>query len=272
VNAMKVAKHLQITAVCGLIVFALASAIPSQHVTADQPGAGMSCSAPRNEEERWQCAVSERRILDATVFLRFTLHCGHNGDRSQVALVPSHATIIDSRTLLTHDHYYPLSDPHCNVVALEVAKVSGEMLGEIEDAAALEALARQLRPNPAGNGAQIRMIRFQTPLFTHVPQLTFEATNRLTSHAAFEYTGELAEINWESFPKATRVQWVRPVALERRGSALGLVVDQAVEIGASGGGVFRITPDGISHVGNIWGTWKDDNTSIVALNQAVAPW
>ncbi len=271
-DAMKVVKCMQITALCGLFAFAVASASPSQQVAAEQPGSGLTCSAPRNEVERRQCAALERRILDATVFLRFTLHCGHNGDRSQVALVPSHATIMDNRTLLTHDHYYPLSDPNCDVVALEVAKVSGELLTEIEDAATLEALARQLRPDPAGSGNQIRVVRFRTLLFTPAPELAFETTNRAASNATFQYSGELAEINWESFPRATRVEWVRPVALERRGSALGLVVDQAVEIGASGGGVFSITSEGITHVGNIWGTWKDDNTSIVALNQAGVLW
>ena len=261
-------------AVQGLLVLAVAggASVHGQAPTAQGQLGSISCSAPQDSSEIDKCAAMEDRILDATVFVRFTLHCGHNGDRSQVALVPSHATIMDSHTLLTHDHYYPLSDPNCDVVALEVAKASGEMLAEIEDVATLEALTRQLRPDPAGTGAQIRVVRFQTPLFTHVPQLTFEATNRPASHAAFEYTGELAEINWESFPRATRVEWVRPVALERRGSALGLVVNKSIEIGASGGGVFRITPNGIVHVGNIWGTWHDDDTSIIALNQAAAFW
>jgi hypothetical protein len=47
-----------------------------------------------------------------------------------------------------------------------------------------------------------------------------------------------------------------------------LVVDRSIEIGASGGGLFRITPVGLVHVGNTWGTWRDDGLSIVALNQA----
>jgi hypothetical protein len=167
---------------------------------------------------------------------------------------------------LTHDHFYPLSDPACVVTALEVATTGGEMLAEIEDAAVLADVAQQLRPDPTGSGNQTRVARFPASLFTPVPDLTFETVDRTAARAAFAYTGELAEINWESYPQATRVQWVRPVALERRGPALGLVVDRAVEVGASGGGVFRITPAGLAHVGNIWGTWHDDDTSIVALN------
>lgn len=266
-DTMKVVKRLQITAVCGLIAFALASAVSRQQAAAEPSGLALVCSTPRDETERERCLMFERQVLNATIFLRFTLRCGHNGDRSQVALVPSHATIVDSRTLLTHDHFYPLNDPACIVTALEVMTAAGNMLAEIEDVATLEDLARQLRPDLTGNSMQIRVVHFQTPLFAPVPHLTFEAIHRPASNAAFEYSGELAQINWESFPFATRVQWVRPIALEQRGDAFGLIVDGAVAIGASGGGVFRVTPVGIVHVGNIWGTWRYDNTSIVALNR-----
>jgi len=253
--------------VLGMLVLVRASAIQLPRVAAEQPAAGLSCRAPRDAAERVQCAGLERRILAATIFLRFTLHCGHNGDRSQVALIPSHATILDSRTLLTHNHFYPLADPDCAAVALELAQATGARLAVIEDAATLTGLVAQLRPNPVGSSNQTRLVHFPMPLFTPAPALTFEAIDRAASRAIFGYSGELAEINWEAFPNATRVQWVRPVALERRGDALGLVVDQAVEIGASGGGLFRVTPAGLVHVGNIWGTWREDDTSIIALNQ-----
>ena len=249
----------------GMIAFVLAGAAQPE-VAAGAPVA-LRCSAPGNAAERMQCADLERKALDATVFLRFTLHCGPANNRSSVALVPSHATIVDSRTLLTHDHFYPLSDPACVVTALELATARGVVLAEIADAAILADVAGQLQPDRGGNSRQTRLARFGAPLFTPVPDLSFEMVDRTGSRTAFADTGELAEINWESYPQATRVQWARPVALERRGDALGLVVDRAAEVGASGGGVFRITPTGIAHVGNIWGTWHDDDTSIVALNQ-----
>jgi hypothetical protein len=263
VDTIEVVRRLRITVVCGVIAFALASAVPSQRATTERPVVTLSCSAPRDEEERLRCAALERQILDATVFIRFTLYCG---DGSHVALIPSHATIVDSRTLLTHDHYYPLSDPTCVVASLEVETASGKRLAQIEEKAALDDLAQQLRPGSSGS-SQTRSVRFPTPLFTPVPTLAFEVTDRASSPATFVYSGELAEINWESFPKATRVQWVRPIALERRGKALGILVDTPIEIGASGGGVFRVTPGGLVHVGNVWGPWQEDGTSIVALNQ-----
>ena len=224
----------------GMIAFALAGAV-QQEVAAKAPVA-LRCSAPGSVAERMQCADWERKVLDATVFLRFTLHCGPAGDRSSVALVPSHATIVDSRTLLTHDHFYPLSDPACVVTTLELATARGVMLAEIADATILADVTEQLRPDRGGNSRQTRLARFPVPFFTPVPGLTFETMDRTAAPVTFADTGELAEINWESYPQATRVQWVRPVALERRGPALGLVVDRAVEVGASGGGVFRVTP------------------------------
>lgn len=248
----------------GLIAFALAGAA-QQEVAAGAPVA-LRCSAPGSAAEQMQCADLERKVLDATVFLRFTLHCGPAGNRSAVALVPSHATIVDSRTLLTHDHFYPLSDPACVVAALELATARGVMLAEIADATILADVTEQLRPDRGDTSQQTRLARFPASLFTPVPDLTFETVDRTAARATFADTGELAEINWESYPQATRVQWARPVALERRGPALGLVVDRAVEVGASGGGVFRVTSAGLAHVGNIWGTWHDDDTSIVALN------
>jgi hypothetical protein len=228
------------------------------------------CSAPRNDFERSQCAAIERQILDATVFLRFTLHCGRNGDRSQVALVPSHATAMDGQTLLTHDHYLPLSDPSCDASSLEVSTARGALIAEITDATVLAELARQLRPGPAGSSCQTRVVRFPDPLFAGVLPLSFEQIHVAISSSEPEQWGELAEIDWVPFPNTTKVHWVRSLRIERRGAALGLVVDRAVEVGASGGGVFRVTPGGLVHVGNIWGTWQDDDTSIVALNQAAA--
>ena len=78
--------------------------------------------------------------------------------------------------------------------------------------------------------------------------------------------GELAEINWSSYPRRTFVQWVQPSVVEQRGQALGLIVQKAVKVGASGGGVFRIAGGQIHHIGNVWATRQQDGASVVALN------
>jgi hypothetical protein len=70
-------------------------------------------------------------------------------------------------------------------------------------------------------------------------------------------------IIWE-----TRIQWVRPLYTEVQAQAFGLVLDQAVYHGASGGGVFRYAAGQVVHIGNVWGTWEEDHRSLVALNRA----
>lgn len=241
---------------------------PGRALTAvgETAAAPTSCSAPRDDEELRLCAAWERRILDATVLLDFTIRCGDKG----VPHVPSHATVVDERTLLTHDHFDPLADPQCIVASLEIANARGERRPLITDATLLENLAQQLCHNDVGHSHQTRLLRFPAPLFTPVPDLGFERFDDPPKHDAIMTWGEVAEVDWRWLPGTTRVQWVKPLWIEQRGAALGLVVDRAVEVGASGGGVFRVTPGGLVHVGNIWGTWRDDDTSIVALNQAAA--
>ncbi|MCU0503219.1 MAG: hypothetical protein MUC51_15965 [Anaerolineae bacterium] len=229
----------------------------------------ISCGVPRDAEEAERCADWQRQIMEATVFLRFSLRCGWKGDRSGSALVASHATIVDSRTLLTHDHFDSLVDPNCTVVALEVAGARNGLYFEIEDVALLGDLVEQMRQDATGSHRQAQLVAFPTSLFASTTPVEFASFEDPLTEETLAGWGELAEVNWAWFRGSTRVQWVHPLRVEERGEALGLVVDRAVEIGASGGGVFRITPEGIAHVGNVWGTWKEDDTSIVALNQGI---
>jgi hypothetical protein len=246
----------------------LAGSGPSRALTTGNAPAALlvSCSAPRDNEELRQCAAWERRILDATVLLDFTIRCGDKG----MPHVPSHATVVDDHTLLTHDHFDPLADPQCTVGSLEIASARGHRYPLITDAVLLEQLAQHLRPNATGSNYQARLLRFPSSLFRSVPDLRLETFDDLARVDALALWGEVADVDWRWLPGTTRVQWVRPLRIEQRGAALGLVVDRAVEVGASGGGVFRVTPGGLVHVGNIWGTWHDDDTSIIALNRAAA--
>ena len=97
-----------------------------------QAQAPVLCSAPATAEEAARCDALEQQVLDATVFLRFTMRCGPHGNRSGRALVASHATVVDNRTLLTHDHFSRLADPDCDAGSLEVIAARGGLLAEIE--------------------------------------------------------------------------------------------------------------------------------------------
>ncbi|MCU0504003.1 MAG: hypothetical protein MUC51_19980 [Anaerolineae bacterium] len=257
----------------GLSLLLMAWILTSSGAVRAEPGANqwatdaISCGMPRDAEEAEQCAGWERRILDATVYLRLRLRCGEQSDLPESEVVISHATILDNETLLTHDHYDILVDPDCQTVALQATSANG-LYFATNDHALLEDLAVQLRSEPDDTHYQARLVRFPTPLFTPSAALTFETFTSLPSRRTLSNWGELAEVNWDKSLGTTRVQWTHPLHAGTQGSALGLVLEKPVGFGASGGGVFRITPDGVTHVGNIWGTWQEDGTSIVALNPA----
>jgi len=229
----------------------------------------ISCRAPGTPEQQMNCAALEGQVLDATVFVRFTMHCGQDGHRSGRALVTSHATVIDSRTLLTHDHFARLNDPNCDARSLEIIGARAGLLAEIVDPTPLDDLVRQLRPGRNDEGTQARTVTFPTELFAPSPALVFERFDSLPDEEVLAGWGELAQVNWHPYPRQTYVQWVKPTATEMRGDAYGLIVGKQVEIGASGGGVFRVAAGRLYHVGNVWATWQDNDASLVALNQLV---
>jgi hypothetical protein len=227
----------------------------------------LSCSRPHDDTEGRLCADLERRILDATVYLRFTLRCGRQSRQPESEVATSHATILDDRTLLTHDHF-DAPDADCTVVALQVVNAHSNLHFATNDPALLGDMAPQLRSDPARPRRQALLVRFPMPLFTQPTDLGFESFTRPPPQRVLTGWGEVAEVNWEKSRGSVRVQWVRPLYAGVQGAALGLVLGRAVGLGTSGGGVFRVTPSGgIVHVGNVWGTWQDDGTSIVALNQ-----
>jgi hypothetical protein len=235
----------------------------------------VSCNAARDADEVERCAGWQRQIMDATVFLRFALRHSWENDRREVELITSHATILSSTTLLTHDHYDSLFDPDCTVASLDVvgARTSLNLVAEdADDAEVLDYLVGQLRPDPAGSRYQTRLLRFPMPLFTPPTGISFGSFTSAPSSRTLSGWGELAEVNWTKSQGNARVQWVRPLYSGIQGTTLALVAGKAVAYGASGGGVFRVTPSGIEHLGNVWGTWKDDDTSIIALNQAAVFW
>ena len=87
------------------------------------------------------------------------------------------------------------------------------------------------------------------------------------------YTGwsTVAEINWRGRPGTTYVQWARVIGLSTRGDVPVLELADDILEGASGGGVWAATADGVLHVGNSWLRRVDSNGSVAALNPAWQP-
>lgn len=230
-----------------------------------QTASSFSCSAPADAAERTHCAALEKEVLDATIYMLFRLSCGQHGADSGQSLVMSHATVVDERTVLTHNHYGWLDKSQCVLTALHVFASRGEQLAQIKDPAQLDDLVSQLRPNLDGSRGQALTVTFPESLF--VPsRIVIERFASQPGDDALTGWGELAEINWRTYPRETYVQWVNPATIELREQALGLVVQKAVQVGASGGGVFRIVNGQIHHIGNVWATRQQNDTSIVALN------
>ncbi len=224
-----------------------------------------SCRAPADEQMAALCAALERQILDTTVYFRFTLDCPASG-RSSISR--RRATVMDEQTVLTHDHYTDFDEPGCAIAAMEVFTGRGKSLTKYRDPAQLDDMLRRLRRDGDGSRTQARKVAFPLPLFADLTPAVFESFASLPVDIALADWGEVAEINGEPFPWETRIQWVRPLSTEAQGQALGLVLDQAVYHGASGGGVYRYTAGQLVHIGNVWGTWEEDHRSLVALNRA----
>ncbi len=236
--------------------------LPGAPVRAAAP---VTCRAPADEAARKYCAELEEQVLDATVFLCFRVACGNRAGQGQT-VVHSHATVVDERTVLTHDHYGWTNNPQCRLVALVVYSGRGARLTEYEDPETLDAVVAGLRPDPAGSHYQSRTLTFPEPLFG-VANVTYDRVDGEPAADVLAGWGELAEVNWTSYPQQTYVQWVKPSKVEVRGEALALFVQKPVKVGASGGGVFRVVDGRLHHVGNVWATRLQEGTSVVALNQ-----
>lgn len=252
-----------------ILLLGAAILIPCTASASAQAISPLSCSAPASEAERAQCAALEAQILDATVLIYLTMSCGQHGAGSGQTLVVSHGAIVDSRTVLTHDHYSALDRSACTLAGLDVYSGHGERLAAIADPAQLDDLARQLRPDPNDSSDQARTLILPAPVLT-APALVIERYDGQPDAATLTGWGELAQIDWQTYPRRTYVQWVKPVTVEQRGRALALIVAKTVKLGASGGGVYRIEDGRIRHIGNVWATRLTEDSSVVALNQTGA--
>jgi hypothetical protein len=242
-----------------------AGSLQSQGQTPLGTSPAFSCRAPADEQMAAFCAALERQILDTTVHFRFTLDCPAS---REVFYLSSRATVMDERTVLTHDHFTDFDEPGCAIVALEIFTGRGKSLAKFRDPAGLDEMLRRLRRDGDGSRFQARKVAFILPLFAELHTASFESFASLPADNVLTDWGEVAEINGEPFPWETRIQWVQPLYTEAQGQALGLVLDQAVYHGASGGGVYRYVAGRLVHIGNVWGTWEEDHRSLVALNRA----
>jgi hypothetical protein len=221
---------------------------PTTGATPAPTAVGPSCAAPTPEMAS-DCEEVAQRILAATVRLEFHGPSGGIG----------HATIIGGRYLVTHNHY-PITAAALNnggegvVTAISVFKANGEII-------LLKAPLSYFKI--VGEEAETLVLDFF--LYSGVgffDSLGVPSADWGDGDFSLPQPGsEVAQINWDG--STTRVDWVRVIAIHNDGGNSTLELDNFVEQGASGGGVFY---NGV-HVGNNWSRQTERLTSGEILRQ-----
>ncbi len=225
----------------------------------------ISCSEPRPEMATI-CALREAYYLERTVRLELWHMIDQDGTRGECVDV-SHATVLDGRYLVTHNHFpVPLTQlldaPGDYAIRASVYRTNGEIvLKDVPPTAFNLVLADE----------QTAVLDF----FEYAGQGLFEAVGVPSAMFAsgetirFAVDAELAQVDWDG--ETAHIDWVHLRQIVRDDGPPCLVIDNFVGHGASGGGVFW---NGY-HVGNNWtrvteldsreGTVFDQFT-VVALN------
>jgi hypothetical protein len=180
----------------------------------------------------------------------------------------SHGTILDDRTLLTHHHYLILEDASCTLRAAVFYNSAGHVIKTISDPAHLAKIEGQLRSQGEACHGEFCILALAEPSFTSPRGIHFACPECEWLAEDIAYLPEVAVINWEGYPGSTYVQWTRLEGFSTRSDVPVLEVTAGILKGASGGGAWIVTADGMTHIGNSWRRAVDGSGSVVALNPA----
>lgn len=215
----------------------IATADPATTAGSHEPvmveATGPSCANPTPETASG-CELEAQRILASTVRLEFHGPSGGIG----------HATVVGGRYLITHNHY-PATAATLNnggeglVTAVSVFKANGDVI-------LLKAplsYFKVVKEEP-----EMLVLDFQ--VYSGVgffDSLGVPSIDLGDAGFALPQPGsEVAQINWDG--SIARVDWTRVTAIHTDSGNTTIEVDNFVEQGASGGGVFF---NGV-HIGNNW--------------------
>lgn len=231
-----------------------------------------SCRAPLP----WQighCREMEQTILAATVRIAFHGHLdienGYEVQRVQSTI--SHATVVDGRYLITHNHFgIPLSQVQ---IYNQYANggLTGVSLYRLDGTSLLDHAPLDVFSVVSERGETVLLD------FGSVKGQGFFAHAGVTSAPLAGSEGarpvpgaEVAQIDWDR-QGHTRVVWANIERISNDDDLPHIIVDHFIEHGASGGGVFF---EG-RHIGNNWGRIVSANKtaagheSIIALNNSL---
>ena len=230
--------------------------------------ASISCINPTSKEESATCANMEAQILAVTI--RIELHTWATfGGHHKTITTKSHATILEGKYLVTHNHYkYSLTE-------------QVEEYGEVKGYTGISlrtTRGRLLIENAPLNSFSIVYEDPATLVFAFEDENgngLFESSNLLSGQFAdlndipLAAGVELAQIDWDG--ETAHVDWVMVDNLNLTDDVPQLQVNNFPKKGCSGGGVFW---NGI-HIGNNWAKNIEEDQatdeitrrySIIALN------
>jgi hypothetical protein len=257
-----------------LVVLAAAGLLSPNVDVRTRPGVvkplQIECATPADGGQQEVCAAYERAILDSTVLVHVISRCRERPE-GMYWWFDSHATILNDHTLQTHNHYRILGDERCELDAVILYTAEGKGIAWIVDAVKLAEVRRQLDPRQNTCVRQTCTLILDRPYFAPAQSanLAYLEHNALADQIAG--WPAVAEVSWHGRPGTTYVQWVRVSGLSTRGDVPVLELADAILEGASGGGVWTTTAEGVLQLGNIWLTRTDGSGSVAALNPASQP-
>jgi hypothetical protein len=227
--------------------------------------APIDCSAPRDVAQKAACADYERMILDATIQLQMIARCSERPEAAYWQF-DSHATVLNEHTLLTHDHYRILTDRRCELAAFRLYTAEGKSIGGVTDEARLADVVSQLGTERNNCRLETCTLVLDWIRFTSVQTLRLAHTDSTKLADQVGQWPAIAQVNWQGILGSTSVQWTRPRGSRTREGVPVLEVADDILAGASGGGAFMPTAEGLAYIGNSWSTRVDGLGSEIALN------
>jgi hypothetical protein len=236
--------------------------------------AGRSCANPAAAMAA-PCQAMEEEILASTVrLLMFTPIMHVEGEGYRIVNSMGHATVMDGRYLVTHNHYDETilsmlleGDPD-NLITVNIYNSDGEIISQVP-----------------GQTLKVLLVERETVVYDlgeidgigYLTTLGFPSAKMLSlPSVALEAGMEVAQIDWDG--SSTHVDWVRIDATNTQADTPIINVSNCILKGASGGGVYWQG----QHIGNNWSRTDkcdsgldigDEIVSTVALNSqtVIAP-
>lgn len=209
------------------------------------------------------CQAMEDEILASTVrLLLYTPLMQVEGEGYRIVNSMGHATVMDGRYLITHNHYdetiLPMllaGDPE-NLITVNIFNTDGEMISQVP-----------------GQALSVLLVEGETVVFDlgerngvgSLTALGLRSAKMLAQPSVSLEAGmEVAQIDWDG--NASHVDWVRIDATNTQSDTPIINVSNCVLQGASGGGVYWQG----QHIGNNWSRTDNCSTGVISDGDIVS--